>query len=622
MSLDIVARVDRLKALVAEFPKHPGVYLMKNSREQVIYVGKAKDLRSRVRSYFVKSSDHRLKTLFLVNQIDQIEYQLTKTEVEAFLLEATLIKKFRPRYNIRLKDDKAYPYIMCTIQQKFPRFFLARKVKKDGAVYFGPYTSSLAVRQTLRFVTHTFQIRDCSDHFMHSRKRPCMTHQIGRCSAPCVDLVTEDKYRKDIQSALSFLRGEQSKVLLELEKQMKSSAELERFEQAARLRDAIKSVERILDSQAVVSLDQEFDQDVVAYFGDERGTVVETLHIRRGRVIGSKPHFLPRLNLLDAETEVLDWLISFLNQYYLDNVVPDEILLPIDIGPDMSRLLRSVLEERQGKKPEIRMNLSTEASKLMELAQKNAELHFKDQVEEREGVLDALKELQAKLHLPALPIRMECYDISHFQGAETVASQVVFEEGVAKSEDYRKYKIRTVQGVDDFASMKEVLMRRFQHQEYDDPQLIVVDGGKGQLKLALEALKESGRSDVPLVALAKARVKGEFDEQEVSSSQERVFLPGRQNPVTFRSNSKALAILTHLRDEAHRFAISFHRKLREDRSLSSVLDELQGVGPEKKKVLLKAFGSVDMLRQASIKEIAELPGFGERLAEKIKGQLG
>ena len=613
---------DELKALVKEFPTTPGVYLMKNDKDKVIYVGKAKNLRARVRTYFNKIADHSLKTKYLVNQIDNVNYLLTKTEVEAFLLEASLIKKYRPRYNIRLKDDKAYPYIKASLADDFPRFYVARKVQQDGSVYFGPYTSGWAVRGTIRFLNRTFKIRDCSDSFMKGRKRPCMTHQIGRCTAPCVDLIDKKGYGTDMKSALEFLKGKEKKVVKDLTDKMMTAADEERFEVAAKIRDSIDVLKRILEKQTVVNPNAQKDQDVVAFHGDERGVLIETLHIRSGRVIGNRPHFLARLNP-DSETEeVKDWLTSFLNQYYTDNIIPDEIILQVDLGLDITKLLRAVFVERQGKEPKISMATGEKGKKLLDLAMTNAKSHFKDQVSKHENRLEGLDLIQKKLHLPASPMRIECYDISNFQGSQSVASQVVFEEGLPKKEDYRRYKIKTVEGPNDFASMKEVLQRRFKHTEYDDPQLIVIDGGKGQLKMATEVLKEIGRTEIPVVGLAKARTQGKFDDKEVTQSKERFFLPGRQNPVTFANNSEALAILVGIRDEAHRFAITFHRKLRDNVSLSSVLDEITGLGEKRKQRLLKKFESVEGIKAASVEEIAELPTFNRVLAERILIHLG
>lgn len=612
---------EQLKNLVKTLPDGPGVYLMKNVKEKIIYVGKAKNLKARVRTYFNQLKDHSTKTRFLVSHITDIEYILTKTEVEAFLLEASLIKKHRPRYNIRLKDDKAYPYIRVDVRHEFPRLYLSRRVQNDGAIYFGPFSSGFAVRETIRFLSHTFKIRDCTDAFLRSRKRPCISYQIGRCTAPCVKYIEAAEYGESVQKAIRFLKGMDAKVIKELKKEMQALSDDERFEAAAKLRDSIRAIESVRERQVVVSNAQEFDQDVIAYVGDARGVLVEMMFVRRGRVIGARPHFLSNLHAEMESEDPRDWIVSFLNQYYVDQFLPDEIILPVDLGLDLTKLLQTVFKERHGKTPDIKVAIGVERMELLNLAKKNAESHFQDFVTKKEGRLRGLEEIQKSFGMKELPVRIECYDISHFQGQQTVASQVVFEDGVPKTDDYRRYKLRTVQGTDDYQSMREVLERRLKHVEYDDPNLIVVDGGKGQLKMAMEVLRELGREEIPLVALAKARVKGSFQDEDVITTSERFFLPNRQNPIVLNSGSEAFRILTGIRDEAHRFAIQYHRKLRSEVTLGSVLDEIHGLGDKRKQLLLGAFESVDAIREASVEDIASLSGFNAKLAEGILAQL-
>jgi excinuclease ABC subunit C len=609
-----------LREKVAEFPQTSGVYLMKNAKDKVIYVGKAKSLRARVRSYF-NANDQSIKTKYLMMNVVVIDYILTKTEVEAFLLEASLIKKHRPRYNIRLKDDKAYPYIRVSLENTFPRLYLARRVQSDGAMYFGPYSSSLSVRETIRFLNRTFKIRDCSDSFFRSRTRPCISHQIGQCSAPCVKYITAEAYAADVEAAVQFLKGRSTKILKELEARMKSAAAEERFEHAARMRDSIQAIERIWERQTVVTMNKDYDQDVIAFNGDTRGTLIETLHVRGGRVIGSRPHFMNRFDSAAEQEEIKDWLTSFLNQYYSENIIPDEIVLPVDLGGDIVKLLQAVFMERQKKKARVSMATGSEGKKLMDLALTNAKAHFTDAVSKADQQAKGLEQIQLKFGLPTLPQRIECYDISNFQGGESVASQVVFEDGLPRKEEYRRYKIKTVEGSNDFASMKEVLSRRFQHTEYDDPDLVVVDGGKGQLSMAIEVMKEIGRSDVPLVGMAKARTQGEFHDQEVVATQERFFLPGRQNAVTFPQSAEALHILVGIRDEAHRFAITYHRKLRGQRTLESVLDDITGLGEKRKTALLKRFGDIQAIKASSVEDLTSVTGMNRVIAERVLIQL-
>lgn len=612
---------DQLKEKVKEYPAQSGVYLMKNNADKIIYIGKAKNLRNRVRSYFLDSRDHSAKTRALVANIFQIEYLLTKTEVEAFLLEASLIKKHRPKYNIRLKDDKSYPYIQMSWQDEYPRLYLSRKVKRDGSLYFGPYTSGGAVFGTIRFLNRLFKIRDCTDHMFRTRTRPCMTYQIGRCTAPCVNLISKENYRAEVEGAKDFLKGRSKKLIRDLEKKMLQFANEEKFEVAARMRDSMYAIKNIIEKQTVINDASEKDQDAISFHGDDRGVLIETLHIRSGRVIGNRPHFIAAINPKSPEEDPREWLASFLNQYYEDNYIPEDILLSVDLGNDIHRLLQDVLRERTGHDVTVRFATDSKGQDLIEMASRNAQSHFEKQVSKDEEKNKGLDEIQAKLGLSRRPSRIECFDISHFQGTETVASQVVFEDGIPAKEHYRRYKIKTVEGVDDFASMYEVLKRRFGHTEYEEPQLLVVDGGKGQLSQAVKILKELNKTHIPVVGLAKARTESDFQSQEVSSTEERFYLPGRSNPVVFKTNTEAFQILTGIRDEAHRFAITFHRERREKLSLESELDYVVGLGEKRKKSLLQKFASVEEIRETEVEAIAALKGFNRVLAERILLQL-
>lgn len=615
------ARLEQIRERVREFPQTSGVYLMKSQIDKIIYVGKAKNLRSRVRSYFGDVKDHSPKTRLLVSHIYDVEYILTKTEVEAFLLEASLIKKHRPKYNIRLRDDKAYPYIRLSWEDDFPRLYLARKVKKDGSLYFGPYTSGLAVNGTIRFLNRNFFIRDCTDSVMKTRTRPCMTYQIGRCRAPCVNYISKEQYRDEVEGAKQFLKGQNKSLIKALTAKMKVASDEEKFEVAGKLRDSIQSIKAILEKQTVINESSDKDVDAIGFFGDERGCLVETVHVRSGRVLGTRSHFLPHIDPQSPMEDPREWLVDFINQYYDENYIPDDILLPVDIGLDLKKLLEAVLYERTGSESQVRFATDEKGRNLVSMANENAQSHFAKYVSKSAEKDQGLLEIQSKLGLSQKPLRIECFDISTFQGAETVASQVVFEEGVPAREHYRRYKIRTVQGIDDFASMSEVLSRRFQHAEMELPDLIVVDGGKGQLSQAVRILQEIGKQDIPVVGLAKARTQSDFASSEVSSTEERFFQPGRANPVVFKENSEAFQILVGIRDEAHRFAITYHRKLRENTSLESELDFVVGLGEKRKRQLLEKFKTVDDLRQASVDEIADIKGFNRVLAERILLQL-
>lgn len=589
---------------------------MKNSLEKIIYIGKAKSLRNRVTSYFQRQVDMTTKTRLLVSHISSVDYILTKTEVEAFLLEASLIKKHRPKYNIRLKDDKSYPYIRLSLGDSYPRLYLARKVRKDDSVYFGPYTSGQAVSGTIRFLNRTFLIRDCTDAVLKTRKRPCMTHQIGRCGAPCVGLVQQSEYREQVLGAKDFLSGRNKKVLQQLKGKMKTASDETKFEVAAKIRDSIAAVEAILEKQTVISTSTDRDQDAVGFFGDDRGCLIETVHVRAGQVIGTRPHFFPLLDPTDPTEDQREWLLSFLNQYYEDNVIPDEILLPIELGTDLMRLMEAVLHERSGRKVYVRFAVESKGRELVEMANRNAESHFVKHLSQSEEKKKGLEEIQARFQLKSLPHRIECFDISTFQGKETVASQVVFEDGVPAKEHYRRYKIRPESASNDFTSMREVLSRRLRHEEMEVPDLIVVDGGKGQLQIAVSVLQEMNLN-LAVVGLAKARVQGSFSDTEVVASEERFFLPGRSNPIVLKTNSAAYQILVGLRDEAHRFAITYHRKLRESTSLESELDFIVGLGEKRKRALLKAFPSLEAIKAATSADLAKVPGMNSVLAERI-----
>ena len=540
---------------VQSLPLHCGVYLMKDIRDRIIYIGKSKNIRSRVQSYF--SSEKSLKNMFLIPRVHHIDYILTDTEAEAFLLEANLVKKHKPKYNVRLKDDKSYPYIRCSMEDDFPRFYMERKVKRKGSLYFGPYTEAYFVRWMIQFLNEQFQIRDCSNHFMKNRERPCLSYEIGNCPAPCVQKVDPQKYRNQVKKALSFLKGGGKSVLRNMEIQMQTLSKQERFEEAARLRNRMRAISFTRKKQSVI-MGKDQNLDVFAFYGNSKGLLIQVLCVRAGSVIGHRFHFeYYRDNKFFEEQ-----FFSFITQYYMENFLPAMILVSIkDISSFSVEVLEEALFKIHNTKTDIRAPSSSGEKQLMEMALNNAETRLNEQLAKKHSLLKGLEEIRSRFRLKFLPERMECFDISHFQGKELVASQVVFEDGQPKKEDYRKYKLRTVKGVDDFASMKEVLDRRLLHTEYEDPHLMVVDGGKGQLKKALAALKEADREDIFLVAMAKAKVSPDFSAKEVNSSQERFFIPGRRDPLVFPDHSPGLRILMHLRDEAHRFAISYHRHL-------------------------------------------------------------
>ncbi len=607
---------ENMKAKVVDFPQSPGVYLMKNNQNKVIYVGKAKRLRSRVRSYLNPNIGNS-KTQLLVHHIDMIDYILTETEAEAFLLEASLIKKHSPRYNIRLKDDKAYPYIRLSLKDSFPRFYLARRVVNDGSQYFGPYVSGYVVKNIIGFLNRSFKIRDCGDHFMKSRKRPCITYQIGACTAPCVNLIGVKEYGRDVKKARRFFEKEGVLVVKELKKEMSKLAENRKFELAAQYRDNIAAIEKVLEKQAVVNANSTNNQDVIGFYGDNRGTLIETLHIRQGRMIGQRSQFFPQIDPHSEQEDVRQWLTSFINQYYQDNIIPDEVYLPVDMGPEIIKLLKEVFSHRGYQKVSVSFPTHTQGQRLITLANRNAKSHFASHISKNEKRKRALELIAKKFKLKSPPERIECFDVSHLQGGQSVASQVVCENGVFNSDLYRRYRLQSKTGGDDYGALMEVLTRRFKHGEWDEPDLIVIDGGKGQLSAALKVLKDIGKSCLPVVGLAKQRTQSDFKGPQVEKSRERFYLPGRQNPVTFTEGSEAFKILVGLRDEAHRFAITFHREQREKQSLESQLDQIKGLGPVLIKRLLHKFDSVVGLGKASLGDLCKVRGVSRKLALEI-----
>lgn len=574
-----------VKDQAAALPKEPGVYLMKNQAGVIIYVGKAKILRNRVKSYFAKQKGRPLRLKHLIKQIVKIDYMVTSTEVEAFLVEASLIKKHKPKYNIRLKDDKSYPYIKCSLSEDFPRFYVSRKVstnKKD--LFYGPFTSGYLVRENIKFLNGIYKIRDCSNGFMKIRQRPCITFEIKRCTAPCVEMTTKRKYKNQIKKAIAFLEGETEAVLKEVAENMHQASQDEEFEKAAEYRDQLEAAKIILEKQRVVAR-EDIDRDVVSCVADESGSLISMIHTRKGRVLGQKIHFLSRLQIGVEDQNLREKTLSFLNQYYVDNFIPDEVLLDQDLGRDLNRLFKDVLKERSKRDVEVVHVPNSQTKPILEMARKNAEEHLKKHIDSSNKQEKALLEIQEKFGLPEIPERIECYDISNFQGDQSVGSQVVFNGGAPSPEDYRIYKIKTVVGPDDFNSLKEVLTRRLFHIEYQDPQLIVIDGGKGQLSKVVSVFKDLGREDLPVVGLAKSKEKGDFKEAELIRTSERFFLPGRSNHILFKPYSNGLKILTQIRDEAHRFAITHHRKLRDKKMMDSVFVGISGFGPKRQRRL-------------------------------------
>jgi excinuclease ABC subunit C len=605
---------ENLSGKLKHLPDRPGVYLMKGGEGEVLYVGKAKSLRSRVRSYFGAGAAESLKTRELVRRITDFDTIVVGSEPEALILENNLIKEYKPRFNIHLRDDKSYPYIKVTVGEPFPRVYVTRRLIRDGSRYFGPFTDVRRMRQVLEVVKRLYTVRSCQYRLpKDAPKRPCLDYHIGRCLAPCVGLQEQADYRKMIEEVLEVLGGHSRRAAARLRKEMAEAAAEMRFERAAELRDALSRLDALESQQKVVDV-AGADRDVLglARDGDEACGVI--LRIREGKLLARESVYL--VNLAGEEDEAV--LGTFATRFFTARAqdagidIPPEIFFPFEF--EDRDVLEALLRERAGRSVRTHIPQRGEKVRLVELAEKNARhlLEERRLLEAGGGgrAPDALFELQEVLELPAVPRTLACFDVSHTQGSETVASAVFFRNGEPDKGEYRRFRIRGEWGNDDFRSMKEALSRylgRRREEGRELPELIVVDGGKGQLSSAREALEELGLANQPVVSLAKR--------------DEEVFVPGRSEPVRLPRRSPALRLLQRARDEAHRFAVTYNRTLRTKRTVSSGLADIPGVGPARQTVLLERFGSLKALRAASSEEIARLPGFGPALAKIIVDHL-
>ena len=579
-------------------PDSPGVYIMKNAQGKVIYVGKAVVLKNRVRQYFQNTKNHSPKVRVMVSHIDDFETIMTSSEVEALILECNLIKKYRPRYNISLKDDKTYPYVKVTLADEYPRIMLTRRILKDGARYFGPYTNVGAVHESLKLLRRLFPMRTCKHMDVD---RPCLEYHIKRCLAPCVGLADAEEYRDMVRSVCLFLEGRTDEVEKALETRMESAAEKLQFELAARLRDQLKAVRRVAEKQNIVT--GYGDQDAVGMARSGLGVCVQMFLVRAGKMVG-REHF----HLSGSEAESDEALLSaFLKQYYYRAAfIPKEILLPCPIAEQT--VIEEWLTARKGAKVSLQLPQRGQKHEIVQMAETNAAKYLADEAEKIQTATaqteEAVEELGRALGLAKKPWRMECFDISHIQGAETVASMVVFEGGVPKKSDYRRFKIKSAEGKpDDFLSMREVTTRRYGKPDVEDmPDLIVIDGGLGQLGSALSIIRGAGHT-TPVIGLAK-----QF---------ELIFVEGTSEPVELPRHSQALYLMQRIRDEAHRFAITYHRKLRGKRNLVSVLDHVEGIGPTRRKALWAHFGTLDKIKAATVDELAAVKGMNRPTAQAV-----
>jgi len=603
-----------IKEKLANLPSRPGVYLMREKTSKVIYIGKARDLRTRVRAYF-NSGDERSQIQFLLRRVEDIETLVTNNDKEALILENNLIKQYKPRYNIRLKDDKSYLSIKVTTQHPWPRILTTRKIVKDGSLYFGPFSSALAARETVDIIEKHFMLRNCTDHNFKNRSRPCLQYQIKRCLAPCVLPVQASEYGEQVRQAALFIEGRQKELLCDLKKRMREKAEALEFEAAAKIRDQIEAVEKTLEKQQMVS-HWGIDQDIFGLYREGGFIEVQILFVRQGKLTGNQSY-----SLQDLEFPSEEIMGSLLTQFYQgQRFIPDEILLPVSL--DDSNVRQEYLSDRKGKRVVLLQPQKGDKRRLVGMAQDNARQSFIERHDQEKAREKMLRELQSQLRLKQYPQRIECFDISTIHGTHGVGSRVTFFNGEPDKAHYRHYRIRSIDpsaGGDDFGMMLEVLKRRFARgkEEGDLPDLVVVDGGKGQLAMARTALAELGIQGVDAVGLAKRRVHAAARSTEIERSEERIFIPGQSNPVILKRNSNALFLLQRVRDEAHRFAITYHKKLRSKETLHSALDRVPGIGAARKRVLLRTLGSMKAIEQASVEDLLKVPSMNETIAQQI-----
>ena len=648
----------KIQSVLNSLPHKPGIYLMKDAEGTILYVGKAISLYNRVRSYFQESTDLSPKNRSMVAKVDDIEFLVVRNEVEALVLESNYIKQYRPKYNVLLRDDKNYPYIKVSLTEDFPRVYRVRSFQRDGNRYFGPYTNSGAVDATLDLLNKLFSFRTCrydASNWAPPREgepptgwkqkllaRPCTQYYIHRCIAPCVAYATREEYDVVIRQVILFLEGKHEEVVKSLQERMQKAAEELNFEEAARIRDRIKAVEQVLEKQRIIHTEGQDDQDVIALASSEDETCAQVFFFRSGKLVG-REFFILQGTRDSSPGEVMS---SFLQQFYESSPhVPAEIIAEVE--PDDRAVMLQWLKEKRGASVTMTVPKRGEKLRLVEMVKQNAKEVLEQQrikwLTDSQKTQLALEELQEALNLAAPPQRIECYDISNTQGTNSVGAMVVFEAGRPKNSEYRRFKIKSVEGPDDFASHQEVLRRRFRaasgkavqasasarddiegssredgtgdgagqdvqlQHDWAMPDLIIIDGGKGQLSAAMEVLQEL-HIDVPTVGLAKEN--------------EEIFTPGSPDPIILPRSSQGLYLVQRIRDEAHRFGITYHRKLRSDRTFKSVLDEIPGIGPKRKKALMKHFGSIRAISAASIDDLAALDGMTRDAAEKVKEYTG
>ncbi|MGN1192852.1 MAG: excinuclease ABC subunit UvrC [Dorea sp.] len=598
-----------------KLPGKPGVYIMHDEKDAIIYVGKAISLKNRVRQYFQTSRNKGAKIEQMVTHITRFEYIVTDSELEALVLECNLIKEHRPKYNTMLMDDKTYPFIKVTVNEPFPRVMMARRMVKDKAKYFGPYTSAGAVKDTIELIRKLYHVRSCNRNLPKDirKERPCLNYHIHQCEAPCQGYVSQEEYRKSIQEVLHFLNGNYDFILKELEEKMQAASDSLEFEKAIEYRELLSSVQKIAQKQKITDTAGD-DRDILALAAEEEDAVVQVFFIRGGRLIG-RDHFYLKIAKDESQSEILS---SFVKQFYAGTpYIPAELMLPEEI--EDHEVVEEWLTKRRGHRVHVKVPKKGTKEKLVELAQKNAQMvlnNDKERLKREEGrTIGAVKELEKMLGLQGV-VRMEAFDISNTNGFDSVGSMVVYERGKPKRNDYRKFKIKSVQGPDDYASMEEVLTRRFEHglREKDGekesggftafPDLILMDGGKGQVNIAVQVL-EKMHLNIPVCGMVKDdchRTRGLYYQNEE--------LPIDRNSECFR-------LITRIQDEAHRFAITFHRQLRSKGQVHSVLDDIPGIGPARRKDLMRSFENIEAIKNASVEELKVLPSMNEKSAQEV-----
>ncbi len=602
-----------LQSKLDHLPEQPGVYLMKSAGGEILYIGKARVLTDRVRSYFQKGGDHTPKTALMLSQMADLETIVTRSELEALILESNLVKRHRPRFNVVLRDDKQYPYLRLPIKENFPRLSIVRRVQKDGALYYGPYTPAGALRETLKVIRKVFPLATCEIEIDGTAERPCIEFELKRCMAPCVGNQTRDQYHQIVKQVRQFLEGRDSELLEGLRAEMQAAADRQEFEEAARLRDRIFKIERTLEKQRVAQTTST-EQDVIGLArqdtaqGAAQGTAVDLqmLFVRGGLLIGRKDFFWPKA--ADASDEEL--VRSAIEQFYNKEVLPPkELLVPTPLSE--AGLLEAWLSEKKGETVRIIAPERGAKHQLLLLAEENAAAAVADHLRNEETDRQASEELKRLLRLDRAPRRIEGFDISNTMGTQSVASMVVWEDGQAKKSDYRKFRIKTVEGANDVASIQEVVTRRYgETEDLPLPDLVLIDGGLGQLAAALDGLRKVGHADLPVIGLAKAR----------GGKEERIFLAGRKNPIILHPSSPATHLVQRIRDEAHRFAITYHRKLRGRTMVASRLDAIPGIGEVRRKSLLRRFGSLEKIAEATDDQLRDA-GVDAKTAAELRKAL-